>query len=123
VIAPRTKPVVAADAEEASSSAIFGAAKPVNTAAKEREIEERLAREREALAAQKERERQAKEAADAAAAEQNNEPGSEQHGAEQLPPKEIIIKHHSGGERSHKTSFTSDDGKNSSNRSENECKI
>ena len=49
---PRTKPVEEAPptekpAERKTSASIFGGAKPVDTAAKEREIEERLRRERE----------------------------------------------------------------------------
>ena len=43
----RTKPVETA-APTAEKSSIFGGAKPVDTARKEREVEEQLAREREA---------------------------------------------------------------------------
>ncbi|XP_076456234.1 eukaryotic translation initiation factor 4B-like isoform X2 [Babylonia areolata] len=39
---PRTKPVEPPTAEESRKSSIFGSAKPVDTAAKEREIEEKL---------------------------------------------------------------------------------
>ena len=52
VLAPRTIPVEETGANAAQSS-IFGGAKPVNTAAREREIEERL-KEKE-KAAEKER--------------------------------------------------------------------
>lgn len=46
---PRSKPLEGSTNQStAASSAIFGGAKPVDTASKEREIEERLAREREA---------------------------------------------------------------------------
>lgn len=44
-LAPRTLPVEEANAPVGGSS-IFGSAKPVNTAAREREIEERLKEER-----------------------------------------------------------------------------
>ncbi|XP_054708067.1 eukaryotic translation initiation factor 4B-like [Uloborus diversus] len=48
-LAPRTKPIepLPPPAEAVGSSSIFGGAKPVDTAAREREIEERLAREKE----------------------------------------------------------------------------
>ncbi|XP_015908013.1 eukaryotic translation initiation factor 4B isoform X2 [Parasteatoda tepidariorum] len=48
-LAPRTKPIetVPPPAEAVASSSIFGGAKPVDTAAREREIEERLAKEKE----------------------------------------------------------------------------
>ena len=53
-IAPRSIPVEeSAPAQVSSASAIFGAAKPVNTAAKEKEIEERLKKERELNAEKK----------------------------------------------------------------------
>ncbi|KAJ8921632.1 hypothetical protein NQ315_010541 [Exocentrus adspersus] len=47
VLAPRTKPVenVSVKAESVPSASIFGNAKPVDTAQREREIEERLAKE------------------------------------------------------------------------------
>lgn len=47
VLAPRTKPVenVPVKAETVPSASIFGSAKPVDTAQREREIEERLAKE------------------------------------------------------------------------------
>ncbi|KFM75123.1 Eukaryotic translation initiation factor 4B, partial [Stegodyphus mimosarum] len=47
-LAPRTKPIepVPPPSEAIGSSSIFGGAKPVDTAAREREIEERLAREK-----------------------------------------------------------------------------
>ena len=43
----RTKPVETSASEPTKASSIFGAAKPVDTAAREREIEAKLARERE----------------------------------------------------------------------------
>lgn len=43
---PRSKPIAAPD-EPMAASKIFGGAKPVNTAAREKEIEERLLKERE----------------------------------------------------------------------------
>lgn len=43
---PRTKPVEENKDEPVSGSSVFGGAKPVDTAAKEREIEERLARQK-----------------------------------------------------------------------------
>lgn len=46
VLQPRSKPLTSSN-EPVSNSAIFGGAKPVNTAAREREIEERLLKERE----------------------------------------------------------------------------
>lgn len=50
-LAPRTKPIepVPPPSEAVATSSIFGGAKPVDTAAREREIEERLAREKEIL--------------------------------------------------------------------------
>ena len=55
-LAPRTIPVEESSSSQvASASAIFGAAKPVNTAAREKEIEERLKKERELNAAEKEK--------------------------------------------------------------------
>lgn len=50
-LAPRTKPIepVPPPSEAVSSSSIFGGAKPVDTAAREREIEERLAKEKETV--------------------------------------------------------------------------
>lgn len=45
---PRTKPIENAT-QEVSNSAIFGGAKPVDTASREREIEEKLKKEKEAL--------------------------------------------------------------------------
>ncbi|XP_013381286.1 eukaryotic translation initiation factor 4B [Lingula anatina] len=47
VLQPRTKPVEAEEKPAQQSSSIFGGAKPVNTAAKEREIEERLQKQHE----------------------------------------------------------------------------
>ncbi|XP_067020366.1 eukaryotic translation initiation factor 4B-like isoform X2 [Acropora muricata] len=43
---PRTKPVEESKDESTASSSVFGGAKPVDTASKEREIEEKLARQR-----------------------------------------------------------------------------
>ena len=43
---PRTKPVEETKDEPVSGSSVFGGAKPVDTAAKEREIEEKLARQK-----------------------------------------------------------------------------
>ncbi|KAF8795135.1 eukaryotic translation initiation factor 4B-like isoform X1 [Argiope bruennichi] len=50
-LAPRTKPIepVPPPSEAITKSSIFGGAKPVDTAAREREIEERLAREKEVV--------------------------------------------------------------------------
>ncbi|GBM64385.1 Eukaryotic translation initiation factor 4B [Araneus ventricosus] len=50
-LAPRTKPIepVPPPSEAIAKSSIFGGAKPVDTAAREREIEERLAREKEVV--------------------------------------------------------------------------
>lgn len=49
VLKPRTVPLEES-AGQVGSAAIFGGAKPVDTAAREREIEERLAKERELAA-------------------------------------------------------------------------
>jgi translation initiation factor 4B len=58
-LAPRTKPIepVPPPSEAVSSSSIFGGAKPVDTAAREREIEERLAKEKETTVTKDSRER------------------------------------------------------------------
>ncbi len=61
VLEKRTKPIEAAPAKSSSSSAIFGAAKPVDTAAREREIEDRLAKEREEAESERQREYERKE--------------------------------------------------------------
>lgn len=51
MLQPRTLPPKELEGDAmATASGIFGSAKPVNTAAKEREIEEKIAKEREALA-------------------------------------------------------------------------
>ena len=57
---PRTKPVEESKNEPISSSSVFGGAKPVDTASKEREIEEKLARQRleDEATIQQEREKQ-----------------------------------------------------------------
>ena len=53
-MAPRTLPVSNETADTlAAASSIFGSARPVNTAAREREIEEKLRRDRELAAAAK----------------------------------------------------------------------
>ncbi len=46
VLQPRSKPVETAE-EQNKASAIFGGAKPVDTAAREKEIEERMLKKRE----------------------------------------------------------------------------
>lgn len=50
-LAPRTKPIepVPPPADAVTASSIFGGAKPVDTAAREREIEERLNREKDVV--------------------------------------------------------------------------
>ncbi|XP_022805648.1 eukaryotic translation initiation factor 4B-like [Stylophora pistillata] len=62
---PRTKPVEETKGETAADNSVFGGAKPVDTAAKEREIEEKLARQKledEAkLKQEKERQRERRE--------------------------------------------------------------
>jgi len=57
---PRTKPVEDKKDEQVSGSSIFGGAKPVDTAAKEREIEEKLAQQKleEEAKVKQEKERQ-----------------------------------------------------------------
>ncbi|KAG8179793.1 hypothetical protein JTE90_002831 [Oedothorax gibbosus] len=61
-LAPRTKPIepVPPPAEAVAASSIFGGAKPVDTAAKEREIEARLAREKDVVKDPKEKEPEAR---------------------------------------------------------------
>lgn len=58
-INPRTIPVEqASDSSQVAASSIFGAAKPVNTAAREREIEERLKEQKQRAEAAQQAERQ-----------------------------------------------------------------
>lgn len=78
-LAPRTLPVEEVKAETAgSSTSIFGSAKPVNTAAREREIEEKLKKDR--LEAERlEKERREKE---------NEEKAKHEHEHEQAEPAE-----------------------------------
>lgn len=45
MLAPRSKPVEGDSDKASNSTSIFGNAKPVDTAAKERQIEERLAKD------------------------------------------------------------------------------
>lgn len=78
--APRPKPVPAA--------AIFGAAKPVDTAAKDREIEERLEKERLEKKALEEKEKEEKEKAAAAAAEANKDNKDNKNNKENKENKE-----------------------------------
>lgn len=108
-LAPRTLPVAEEPDAQASASAIFGSARPVNTAARERMIEEKLQREREAKA-------KADAAAAAAAADADVDaeatPEAESDApvppvAEQLPTSPPQQQQH-GGNRSHKTSVSSD---------------
>jgi translation initiation factor 4B len=101
-IAPRSIPVgeaAAAAAPVVSASSIFGSAKPVNTAAREKEIEERLKKERELIAAEKKKE----------AEKQTTSTTESAHSAEQHDTSHdgAVSESH----RSHKTSFTSDDGR------------
>ena len=61
VLAKRTQPVEKDTSETRAASSIFGGAKPVDTAAKEREIEERLRRKQEAEALERKREESEKD--------------------------------------------------------------
>lgn len=104
-LAPRTLPVAEEPDAQASASAIFGSARPVNTAARERMIEEKLQREAKA---------KADAAAAAAAADADVEATPEPESdtpvppvAEQLPTSPPQQQQH-GGNRSHKTSVSSD---------------
>lgn len=99
VLAPRTVPVEEAGANVVQSS-IFGGAKPVNTAAREREIEERL-KEKEKERAEKER----------LSTSESNPPGTEN--AEEEAQQTTT----SGTERSHKVSTTSVDSQGQEYRS------
>jgi len=52
---PRSKPLTdEADSQASGSSAIFGGAKPVDTAARERQIEEKLQMKKQLSASEKE---------------------------------------------------------------------
>jgi len=115
---PRTLPVE--ENTPVATSSIFGGAKPVNTAAREREIEERLKKER-ALALEKEKERQA---AAAAAAEASSPPPPHPAAADQDDSVNQSQNHDDTTEstkqsRSHKTSIASDDSHAQHNRSHN----
>lgn len=106
-LAPRTLPVEDASSSiNANSSSIFGSAKPVNTAAREREIEERLKKEREAAAL-------AAAAAAAAANSEENKTSSahetSHHGSEHDTSHGEHNRSHGEHNRSHKTSVASDD--------------
>lgn len=48
-MAPRTKPVENVETVPSSSASIFGNAKPVDTSLRERQIEEKLAKEQETI--------------------------------------------------------------------------
>ena len=61
-LAPRTKPIEkAATTQPQSQSSIFGGAKPVDTAAREREIEDRLKRQRDIETEKIEQEKESRE--------------------------------------------------------------
>jgi translation initiation factor 4B len=92
-LAPRTIPVEESG-QVASASSIFGSAKPVNTAAKEKEIEERLKKER-----------------DTNNTEKKTTSTSESTHSDQLDKSHDGNVSESHSQRSHKTSFTSNDGR------------
>lgn len=105
-LAPRTLPVTNESNDAlAAASSIFGSARPVNTAAREREIEEKLQRERELAAA-------AKIAGESGVAEATEAQGNDDDDQEEptnnepvsSPPTETEII----SNRSHKTSVSSD---------------
>ena len=108
-LAPRTLPVEDASSTiNANNSSIFGSAKPVNTAAREREIEERLKKEREAAALAA-----AAAAAAASASSEENKTSSahetSHHGSEHDTSHGEQNRSHGEHNRSHKTSVASDD--------------
>lgn len=124
MLQPRTIPVESDAGPVPHATNIFGAAKPVNTAAKEREIEERLAREREALAAEKERERLAKEQQDQEQQQQHegekqqkqqtegeNQNDSHDNVTEAAASVQHPPAHRERQERVHRASHTSDDSR------------
>jgi translation initiation factor 4B len=118
-IAPRSVPIEDASSAAVQSS-IFGGAKPVNTAAKEREIEERLKIKAEkeaadravtaAAAAANESENNEKEPEDSSTVNtelDDNNKNIDQHYKQQQQQHHHQSSHHY--QRSHKTSVTSDD--------------
>lgn len=109
-LAPRTLPVTNESNDAlAAASSIFGSARPVNTAAREREIEEKLQRERELAAAAK---IIAGESGVAEATERNEAQGNDDDDPEEPTNNEPVSSPSTETQiisnRSHKTSVSSD---------------
>lgn len=107
-MAPRTLPVSNETADTlAAASSIFGSARPVNTAAREREIEEKLRRDRELAAA-------AKIAAGDQIEQESGVGGGDHEDEEQHETTNIesasspVAETQTANNRSHKTSVSSD---------------
>lgn len=110
-LAPRTLPVTNESNDAlAAASSIFGSARPVNTAAREREIEEKLQRERELAAAAKivAGESGAAEATERIEAQGNNDDEDDEEPTNNEPISSPLTETQIISNRSHKTSVSSD---------------